>query len=132
MIYDLDDVKSLSQVGAFGARASKWVGRGGAVIGYAAGGYEVYQTYKRGGDWQDQAVGIGTEMIAIETAGAIMLELTPVGWAATIAVGVGEGLAYAFAGGKIEHWGDEFSDWLRHVPIEHIGKEAYHWLKSLF
>lgn len=40
-------------------------------------------------------------------AGAIILELTPVGWIATIAVAVGEGLAYTYVGKYIEHWSED-------------------------
>jgi len=80
---------------------------------------EVYETYKEGGDWEAKAVGIGAETAIISAIGGALLILTPPGWIATIAVAVGEGIAYTAAGKFIEKYSEEGYEW--------ISKNLHNW-----
>jgi len=114
-IDSLDDIKILGRIARYG--------KGIHGLGYIAiaglGVDEVYDTYKEGGDWEAKAVGLGVEIGSIQFAGAVMLFfITPAGWIATIAVAIGEGIAYTAGGKFIDYKTEEGYEWIK----KHLNK----------
>ena len=111
-INDLDDVKTLGKI----ARYGKWLGCAGFVFAAAYGADQVYETYKKRGDWIAQVIGLGTEFGVLAGVGEALLLLTPVGWVATACVAITEGVLFAVGGHAIEHYTEEAVSWAqRHL-----------------
>lgn len=107
LISDLDDVAVVSKI----ARYGEWGSHGMFMFSVGLGADDVYTTYKAGGDWKKKAVGIGAETTALFIAGDILLNLTPVGWVATLALIIGEGIVLSGLGELIEKGTEKVYAW---------------------
>lgn len=98
MISDLQDVRVLEKI----ARYGHWAGRGCFAFSIVLGASEVYEAYKNDEDWITKAVGVGTETLITWAAGALLLTLTPAGWAVLAGAAITEGIALNLGGNYIE------------------------------
>lgn len=117
-ISDLADAAHLVKI----AKTARMMGRGLWAFSAVAGADQVYHTYQRGGDWEKQAVGIGTELavtgavadaIADVTVG-FLLAATPVGWVALAATAIAAGLVSIGVGKFVEDKAEELYGWAEH------------------
>ena len=124
LVNDLEGMGVVEKI----ATTAKVVGKGCIALSVALGVDKVYNTYKKGGDWEKKAAGITTELAVIALTSAEIFSLfTPVGWVAILGAAIVEGVIISGIGlvaekgaeviyqdgENVTHWAEkEIKNWL--------------------